>query len=288
MSKPKTLEVRNLLLFFLIAFAWSWLLWLPSVIISVTDNQSLMYWIQPDVDLSAWLLLLILGGILSTLGPSVAAFVVAAYSEGKAGTRDLWKRFWSIRLPGKWLIVSFVFWPILLAIPFIIAVITEGQTPDLFWVSQPLAILGLFFNNFTRSGGMSEEFGWRGYALPRLQAKWNALTSSLILGVIWAVWHAPLWFIAGDSHQGSSFLMFSANLVLVSVLYTWIYNNANESILAAVVFHAMANTAAQMLPALGTDVYRFGVLVLAVILVVVIYGPMRLAREPAPEAVSGV
>jgi len=93
MKETKILETRNLLLYILIAFGWSWLLWLPSVIISITDNQSLMYWMY-DVEMSPGLALIAIGGILSTFGPLVAGFVVTRISEGIEGVRGLWRRFW--------------------------------------------------------------------------------------------------------------------------------------------------------------------------------------------------
>jgi hypothetical protein len=82
MNDAKKLKERNLLLYFLIAFGWTWLLWLPSVIISINDNQALMYWMY-DFEMSPGLGLIAIGGILSTFGPLVAAFVVTRLTEGK-------------------------------------------------------------------------------------------------------------------------------------------------------------------------------------------------------------
>jgi membrane protease YdiL (CAAX protease family) len=282
MSETKSFETRNFFLYLLIAFGWSWLFWLPSVIITITENQSLMYWIY-DVEMTPGLGVIALGGIVSTFGPLVAAFIVTRLTKGREGVRKLWQRFWSIRLPGIWLLVSFLLPFLLIAVPRFI-VVPLGYPLDLGWLARPVLILGWLLNNFTRSGGMSEEFGWRGYALPRLQAKWNALVSSVILGVIWAVWHVPLWFLAGSSQQGTSFLLFMANLVLLSILYTWLVNNARGSILVAVVFHAIGNTVAQMFPEPTANLFYWIVLGLTVILVVAIYGPRRLVRQPRKTA----
>ena len=284
MNEAKGLETRNLLIYLLIAFGWTWLLWLPSVIITVTDNQSLMYWMY-DVEMTPVLGLIAIGGIFSTFGPLVAAFVVTRLTEGREGVRELWRRFWDVRLPGIWLLISFLLPFLLIVVPRLI-VIPLGYPLQLAWASQPVLILGWLLNNFTRSGGMSEEFGWRGYALPKLQAKWNALTSSIVLGVIWAVWHLPLWFLAGSSQQGTSFWPFLANLILTSILYTWLFNNARGSILVAVVFHAIGNTVAQMFPGATQNLFYWILLGLIVLLVVAIYGPRKLIREPrkpAPE-----
>jgi membrane protease YdiL (CAAX protease family) len=279
-------EIRNLLLYFLIAFGWTWLLWLPSILISVTDKQSLMYWVY-DVDMSPWLGLMAVGGILSTFGPLVAAFAVTGLSRGRDGVRRLWRRFWDLRLPGRWLAVSLLLPWLLIAVPRLV-VVPLGYPLALGWASQPMLILGWLLNNFTRSGGISEEFGWRGFVLPRFQARWSAWLSGIILGVIWAVWHLPLWLLAGSSQQGSSFWLFLANLVLTSILYTWLFNNARGSILVAVVFHAMGNTAAQMFPGPTSNLFYWLALGLTVALVVAIYGPTRLVRQAqGPSSVPG-
>jgi membrane protease YdiL (CAAX protease family) len=277
MNQAKESGTRNLLLYFIIAFAWSWLLWLPSVIITLTDNRSLMYWMN-DVKMTPGLGLIAIGGVISTFGPLVAAFVVTRISEGAEGVRKLWRRFWDLRLAGKWLWVSLLLPVLLIVLPRLI-VVPMGYPLWLGWASQPLMLLGWLLNNFIRSGGLSEEFGWRGYALPKLQARWNALVSSLILGVIWAAWHIPLWFLAGSSQQGTSFLTFTANLVLLSILYTWLVNNARGSILVAVVFHAISNTAAQMFPVPTENLFYWIVLGLTVLIVLVVYGPRKLVRN---------
>ena len=277
MYRIKEFEGKNLFLFFVIAFGWSWLLWLPSVIISVTDNRSLMYWMY-DVEMSVGLGLLAIVGIFATFGPLVAAFTVTGLTEGREGVRRFWRRFWDVRLAGWWLMVSFLLPILLIALPRLI-VVPLGYPLQLAWASQPLVLVGWFFNNLTRSGGISEEFGWRGYALPRLQARWNALVSSIVLGVIWAAWHLPLWFVAGSSQQGSSFWLFLANLVLLSVLYTWLFNNAKGSILVAVVFHAMLNTVSQMFPEPTANLFYWVLLGLTVVIVVAVYGPRMLVRK---------
>jgi membrane protease YdiL (CAAX protease family) len=277
MDPTPGIKGKNLFQFLVIAFGWTWLLWLPSVIISVTDNRSLMYWMY-DVEMSVGLGLIAIGGVVSTFGPLVAAFTVTGLTEGREGVRRFWRRFWDVRLPGVWLLVSFLLPLLLIALPRFI-VVPLGYPLQLFWASQPTVLLGWFFNNFTRSGGMSEEFGWRGYALPRLQARWNASVSSILLGVIWTVWHLPLWFLAGSSQQGSSFWLFLGSHILMSVLYTWLFNNGKGSILVAVVFHAVSNTVAQMFPGSTSNLFYWLVLSLTVVLVVAIYGPRRLVRE---------
>ena len=208
----------------------------------------------------------------------MAGFTVTGLTEGREGVRRFWRRFWDVRLPGVWLLVGFLLPFLLIAVPRLLAV-PLGYPLQLAWASQPVVLVGWFLNNLTRSGGISEEFGWRGYALPRLQAKWNALVSSIVLGAVWAVWHLPLWFVAGSSQQGSSFWLFLANLVLLSVLYTWLFNNARGSTLVAVVFHAMGNTVSQMFPGSTSNLFYWVMLGLTVVLVVAVNGPRALVRK---------
>ena len=95
----------------------------------------------------------------------------------------------------------------------------------------PLIAFLLFF------GPIPEELGWRGYALDRLQARWSAGVASLILGLVWASWHLPLFWIAGTYHQqlgvGSvRFWLYLASFLPQSVLITWVYNHTERSILS--------------------------------------------------------
>ena len=94
-----------------------------------------------------------------------------------------------------------------------------------------------------------EEVGWRGYVLPRLQAKYNALVSSLIVGVIWGLWHIPKFLAPGNT---SPFGWFMIKVIADAVLYTWLYNNTKGSLLLATLFHAAGNTAGVFLPVTTT------------------------------------
>jgi uncharacterized protein len=92
-----------------------------------------------------------------------------------------------------------------------------------------------------------EEMGWRGYVLPRLQDKHSALLSSLIIGVIWSIWHL-LKFLGTGTSGGRSFAWFTIFCLAAAVLYTWLYNNTRGSLLLVTVFHATQNTGGIFLP----------------------------------------
>ena len=272
--KIEGFEVRNLILFILIAFGWTWLFYLPSILSSTGGGRTS----TGNIELHILIL-----EIIGNFGPLVGAFFLTFINEGKEGIKQLLKRFWNFHVKKKWVIVIFLLFPIMSGIAFLTVIFTEGLILELIWLSQPWLLILWFFMLFTFAGGLAEEFGWRGYAIDRLQAKYNALYSSIALGVVWAFWHLPFWFVAGSSHQGGSFLWFLVVVLFLSILYTWIYNNTEGNILAATIFHAMSNLAIIIIFPLGqnstADFYYTLILVIFSTLIVVIFSPKTLIRN---------
>ncbi len=215
-------------------------------------------------------------GVIRNL--TIAAFVMTGITEGKLGIKALWKRFWNRSLSLKWLFTILLFFPALRLVANLVSRIQDGQAyPLLTWPNQPWMFIPPLIANGLIHGGLSEEFGWRGYVLPRFQAKWNALVSSLILGVIWGAWHLPL-LQAGMSSANSVAEMVLWQ-TLVAIFFTWVFNNTNGSILAVVIFHAMANASSDIVWCCGSSPWHFyGVYLLAGILIVIIFGPKNLVR----------
>jgi membrane protease YdiL (CAAX protease family) len=148
-----------------------------------------------------------------------------------------------------------------------------------------LAQLGSFLQLLVL-GPLSEEIGWRGYALKRLQTQWNALTSSLIVGLVWALWHLPLFMMVGTSQHelGLPFIGFLVGIMANSILYTWLYNNTKQSIWSAILFHWLYTCAFQMMSIWVTrsSLYNWLEYVPYVIMsaiVVWIWGPRTLSRS---------
>jgi membrane protease YdiL (CAAX protease family) len=99
------------------------------------------------------------------------------------------------------------------------------------------------------------QIGWRGFALPRLQSRYGWLLSSLIIGVIWAVWHAPIWFIPEAGFSSLPFAIFLLFTTALSLVMTWLYNHTGGSVLLPAMAHAAINayplpwnTAVSLLP----------------------------------------
>ena len=149
----------------------------------------------------------------------------------------------------EWYAVIICLFPFLLALGLLADKLFGGALPPLGGAEQTLlqpAVLMLYIGSNIIGGPLGEELGWRGIALDRLQNKWNALVASLILGIIWVAWHFPLFFIKGTPQQGMGFGTFlfwlwCLQVVCLSVLTTWVYNNTYRSILSAVLMHFMFN-----------------------------------------------
>lgn len=223
--------------------------------------------------------------------PTLAAVIVAGKTKGKAGIRSLLGKLLIARVRAGW----YLFALFGIAIIYIAAIMLYNQfsglpalpvlserTPAF---SSPLELLPQIVILFLITGIINgEELGWRGFALPRLQAKYNALLSSLILGVIWAVFHLPLFFtLTGSSQADWSFTNFLISTAAMSVLYTWMYNNTRGSVLLAYLLHAAANTGSLVFSIDHANqilnLITAGLLVLAAVLVAVLSGAEDLSRR---------
>ena len=269
--KAKAFEARNLVFYFLLAFGLSWL----------SDALILFGVWQPPSSIGEQfgtipgILQIVLG-----FGPTIAAFIMTGLTEGKAGAKALWKRFWNRNMSFRWLLVTLLFLPGLRLVINLVARMLDGQAyPLLDFADQPWMIIPVipqFLVAFIFNG-MSEEFGWRGYALPRFQARWNALTSSLILGVIWASWHILGFITPGATLYQRNFWEWAPWIIMTSIFYTWIFNNTKGSVLAVALFHAMANT--QIFWCCGSSIWSlYGVYLLAAVLIVIVFNPKNLVK----------
>jgi len=275
-NKPIT---RDLFLYVVIAYAFSWIFWLPQVL---SSNRLL--------ELPEFFVYIV--GFVAPFGPLVAAFSVTYLKQGKEATKELLRRGADYRFGKRWLIPLFLLFPLWAGSALLVGWLTEGVTIDLPWFSNPLSLVFNFsIYNFVYMFffvGVSEEFGWRGYALDRLQTRYSAVISSIMLGLIWGFWHLPLFFISGSPQQAAGLVPYLLQIVVFSIWLTWLYNNTGGSVLAAIIFHAMMDLtllaifpvtsifAPSSLPVLY--MYFSGLIIL--VAVIAIWGTKRMIREP--------
>lgn len=262
---------RTLIPFFIITFAFTWILWIPTALSSL--GFSLPSYIQ-DFLLSPF--------NPAAFGPMVAAFILTYKYGGGEDLKILIKKGVDIHFNKIWLIPLFFFFPLLTVSALLLAVFSGESLPNILLIDDPLFIVGAFFYIFFLGGPLQEEFGWRGYALPGLQMKYNALVSSLILGIIWGAWHLPLFFIKGSIQSQTPIWGFMILIICGTVFFTWIYNHTQGSILAAMIFHTMNNLSFLMFPTLEVPLgglYLLIINIIVVIGIVAFYGPERLNRQ---------
>ena len=272
----KTWQPWNLAFFTLIAFGWTWFWW-ALFIFDVLRMPSEIG--TPAFDLgSAGPVLLAV--IISPFGPTIAGFVMTAITEGKPGVKSLWKRFWNRNLSWKWLLVLLLFFPFKnLVLRFSAQVFSGTAQPVLSLLDQPWLILPPFIASILH-GGLSEEFGSRGYALPRFQAKFNALTAALLLGLIEGCWHIPLVFMPGDQRSGMLIPLLVFPYFATGIFRAWIFNNTGGSLLAAVLFHAAGNTSGEVIPVnVPSQIFADLVYSALAVILVLIFGPKDLIRS---------
>lgn len=255
--------------YFIIAIAFSWLFWIPATFV----NKNILE--------SPWVILLYVGGV----GPAVAGILLTYLNKDEQTRREYWQRVIDVKRMGRvWYLLVLFAYPLLTVI---ITMVTSGQVlltetgQEL--LAQPLHFIpaAVFIFLF---GPFPEELGWRGYALDGLQKRMNAVWASLLLGAIWAIWHVPLFLMNGTYQNelgfgSAAFWRFMSFATVISVFFTWIYNNNRRSILSAALFHFSVNFTGNVLDISGrAEFYRIVVLGAMAVIVVAIYGAGNLTK----------
>ncbi|MFC6723882.1 CPBP family intramembrane glutamic endopeptidase [Halobium palmae] len=263
-SGGEDVGIAGVVTFLVLTFAWSWGFWGPKVLLAQGVVEGVP--VLPN---------------LGAFGPTVAAFLLVAYANGFGGVRRLAGRAIRLDYPKQWILVALLLPPAIVGGALAVAVAT-GTTPTFPWADQPIVLPIAFVWILLLGGPIQEEFGWRGYLLDPLQERLTPLGGGLAVGLVWAVWHLPLFYIPSETiYYDSPFLGFAVSIVLLSVLTTWVYNSTNGSLLPALLMHTSWNWAQGMFPVLDSDPASLAMVgfLLAVTLVVVVYsGPKRLGR----------
>lgn len=195
---------------------------------------------------------------LTVWAPGLAAICITARVAGRPGVRLLFSTLTRWRVPIRWYAVALLLPPLLWVLAFGIDRLA-GQTYELgsaLLVSTftaatafmiPIAVV------FTLPNALGEELGWRAFALPRLQRKHGPLLASVILGLFWGFWHLPAWIAwAEDEVTLVALLVMVINTVPAAVLFTWLFNRTQSSLLLACVYHAAITNTGYFLPKLPT------------------------------------
>jgi membrane protease YdiL (CAAX protease family) len=269
-----------LISFFVIAFALAWLIEVP---LALSANG-----ILPKLPLLVFAIAI----PVATLAPAVSAFIVTGVTEGKVGVVRLLRRCVRWRIGVQWYLF------ILIGIPIIVllgAIVVPGAAAAFNPVVAPLlaAYPLAFVVTFFLGGPLGEEPGWRGFALPRLQSRMGPLRGSVILGVLWALWHFPLfWSGVWTPPTIPNMIMFIVMITALTIIMSWVFNHARGSVLITMLMHASFNTfankiAAPLFPAPILNEYgllpvTIGFTVTALVLIVVTRGRLGYGSSAVP------
>lgn len=239
-----------LIAFFILAYLITWSLQLSAIFLAAQNGMSLsnetnfIYFVEalksqlPPEQVITY--------ILFTLGagPLFSALIISWILDGKNGILEIWKQCTKWKIEPKWYLI-------VLGLPILLSLVSLGigllsvsgkweYSPKL-----PLASFLPFFLYMLVFTGVTEEPGWRGFALPRLQSRYNAEKSSWILGILWGVWHFPF-IIYYNYALGFAPLLFSLlgltlGIVGWTIVNTWVYNNT-QSVFLMILLHGWGNT----------------------------------------------
>ncbi|WP_192498409.1 CPBP family intramembrane glutamic endopeptidase [Halorussus halophilus] len=259
--------------FFALALALSWALWIPGFLLLSGDVSTALV-------------------IVGSFGPAVAG-VILTKARGRS-VRTWLREMARFRVGARW-------WAVAVGVPVGITVVstvvyaTWVGPLDLSTLSRRVPMWLVGFLVISLVGGGNEEPGWRGYALPNLQRRYSALTASIIIGLVWALWHLPLFVLPSGLYAGKPFSLYAPMVVTFSVLTTWVYNSTEGSVPVLMVLHAGFNSMGALVPvplsnqgsgtmASWNVAVVLGCGVLLALVVVLYYGPETLSKGEKPTA----
>jgi membrane protease YdiL (CAAX protease family) len=186
--------------------------------------------------------------LLGTFVPALVALGLTARARGRAGVSTLLARLFRWEVRARWYVFALGY---VVAVKLTVAIVHRvmvGAWPRFGATPWYLMIAATLFS--TAVGGQAgEEIGWRGYALPRLAARFGLGGASIVLGVIWAGWHLPLFFLHGADTYGQSFPVFLLQVTALSVAIAWLYWRTGGSLLLTMLLHAAVNNTKDIVPA---------------------------------------
>ena len=217
-----------LFFFFLMAYAFSWIISIPYVLSTwgiLKGDFTSLFILKPFV------------------GPTLAALIMTGISEGKAGLKRLRERLRLRRASGKWSLLILLGIPALILLGIILQpgllASFQGLTLRLL-LTYPIYFVIVFFGV-----ALPEEIGMRGFALPRMQPRYGPLWGTLLLGVLWGIWHL-LYFLTPDQGGGpgtgfatflTNFPIFLLFVVALAIIFTWVFNHTQGSVFISSLLH---------------------------------------------------
>jgi membrane protease YdiL (CAAX protease family) len=263
-KKTMTQNSRSLIGYFVLAYVISWAIGIPLAL----AKQGMIQPVFPE-----WFHYLV------AYGSMLSALMVTLVTQGQQGMKELWGQITQWRVGGIWWVVALSPLIIGLLVALAMNLLTDNKITfsDLGEIRflPPLGIGALFL--WILTFGIGEEIGWRGYALPRLQRDRSALSATILLTFLWALWHLPQFFYVFDPSIAIGWII---GLLAGAIVFTWLLNSAEGSILVVAIFHGCFNyiSASSAGNGLLAAIVSTMVIIWAVV-VVFLYKPKTLSRK---------
>lgn len=222
----------TLLGFFLFTFVLTWATWFASAALAGPGNTG-FFGLRGPVFL------------LGVFAPALVALALTAHGEGRAGVGRLLARIGRWRVGTRWYVFAVGYMAAVKLAAALIHRAATGAWPPFGDTPWALMLGAILVSTWAQAG---EEIGWRGYALPRLARHLGLGGASILLGVIWALWHLPLFFLPGTGSDGQSFPLYLLHVTALSVAMAWLYWKTDGSLLLVMLMHASVNNTTDIVP----------------------------------------
>jgi membrane protease YdiL (CAAX protease family) len=214
--------------YFISVFVVTWGLWLAAESVTTPPVRTLLFY-------------------LGVFAPGIIALGMIYRKQGWAGVRELLARLVKADVGARWFAFALFFIATIKLLVALVVRVTTGDWP-LFGTTPVPLMFAAAIGSTLLGGQVGEELGWRGYALPRLARIAGLGVASVILGIVWAAWHLPLFFITTADTVGQSFPFYLLQVTALSVAVAWLYMKTNGSLLATMLLHAAINNTKDIVP----------------------------------------
>ena len=260
-----------LLLFFIIAFLVAWFFFITAGLIS------------NNAQFSTLSRLLVFIGVIS---PGLVAIIITAKTQGVEGVKLLIGKISFKNTSVMWYVFAITFVALIKVLAALVFFLLYNSWPQFGTTSWYVMLGAIAVSTWVQAG---EEIGWRGYALPLMSKKFGLAISSVLLGIIWAVWHIPFFYLEAADTFHQSFPLYLLQVTGLSVIMAWLFWKVNGNLLPVMVFHAAINNTKDIVPSASkASVHPFtlnaspiGWISLALIWVVAFYVFYAMTRKPA-------
>lgn len=229
-SFPRANFSGSVFLFFLATYILTWACWIGVL--------------KAHIPLQSWTGELFI--LIGTFAPAFMALWFTWKYEGPAGIGELLGRMLKWRVEKRWYALAVAYMVAVKLTAALIHRLITGAWPRFGAETWYIVAVAIVFSTPVQAG---EELGWRGYALPRLAERLGLPWASVVLGVIWATWHLPIFFIPGADKYGQSFPVWAAAVTAVSVAMAYVYAKTHGSLLLTMLMHAASNNTSNVVPA---------------------------------------